>query len=161
MQKTAICGWGKDFVARAEVVNTGLREWLRTLSCITIWTDFAGGEAPIWALEEMGLKINHVACSEIAAGPQKFLFRNVKPPVFYNNMFERIHADPQPQPPHDPFLMTSGFPCRAFSWLRSGSTGLMNDVEARGCWEMLETAKVTVCKNPDCTMRVAIIYIYI
>ena len=146
-QKRVIADWGKSFLGKVDTVAPGLSSWVQGLSPIPLWTDFAGGEAPVWALKEMGVKILHVACSEIASGPQKFLFRNLNPPVFYNNMFQRNHAVPFPKPLCAPVILTSGFPCRAFSALRSGHTGLLQDKEAQGCWQMLETAKASLkCK---------------
>ena len=37
--------------------------------------------------------------------------------------------------------MSAGFPCKAFSWLRSGKTQLLEDPEARGRHATMDTIK--------------------
>ena len=77
----------------------GLGMWLQRLRDtspqfkVPMLLDFAGSEAPLWALKELGVPVRHVASSDIASGPQKFILRNFKPEHFFPDVLKRTHAE--------------------------------------------------------------------
>ncbi len=106
-----------------------------------MWSDFAGAEAPVWALKEMGVQFDQVECCEWDWGAQKFIFKNLDPPNFTENIFERNHTERS-----RPLLLSGGFPCKAFSKLRAGRTQLLEDKEAQSFWEEIDTLKALSMK---------------
>ena len=139
-QKTMLVGWGNGMLAAAEKKNPGLTKFLRTLQHpVPVWCDFAGADAPIWGLQELEVAHEEVTACEWNHGAQKFLFRNMSPSTFDANIFKRQLPDPSRRA----VILFGGFPCKAFSWLRSGNTGLLNDEEAKGFWAEMDTIKVS------------------
>lgn len=121
-------------------LQTFFRGLARGSAHIPLMTDCSGGEAPVWATRALRVPIQHTASCDYAAGSQKFIFRNLTPPVFFPDLFERSHKDPKPSLPCGPGLYVAGFPCKAFSALRH-KTQLMDDPEARQFFEVRNTIK--------------------
>ena len=73
----------------------GLERWLEDLRSsgpagrLPVMLDFAGVETPWHAAEALGLPLRHVASSDIAAGPQKYIFRNHVPEHFFADVLHR------------------------------------------------------------------------
>ncbi len=59
--------------------------------------------------------------SEIAKGPTMFLKQNIESEVFYSDVLSRNHKKPVPRPSEEPMWYTAGFPCKAFSSLRTAA----------------------------------------
>ena len=62
-----------------------------------------------------------LAMSEIAKGPTMFLKQNIESEVFYSDVLIRNHKNPVPRPSEEPMWYTAGFPCKAFSSLRTAA----------------------------------------
>ena len=60
---------------------------------IPVLTDFAGTEAPLWAMKELGLHYRHVGASDLSTGPQKYIFRNHAPEKFWPDVLQRPSHD--------------------------------------------------------------------
>ena len=56
---------------------------------VPLLLDFAGTEAPLWAARELGIPFAHLASSDCASGPQKFILRNFQPQTFFGDVFTR------------------------------------------------------------------------
>jgi len=56
---------------------------------LPVLLDFAGVETPWHAAEALGLPLRHVASSDCASGPQKYIFRNHVPEHFYTDVLMR------------------------------------------------------------------------
>ena len=56
---------------------------------LPIMCDFAGTEAPLYALSELGLSYRHVGSCDISPGPHKFILRNHAPEQFWADVMSR------------------------------------------------------------------------
>jgi DNA (cytosine-5)-methyltransferase 1 len=114
---------------------------------LKIGTDCSGIEAPLIALDILGIKYEHIFSSDINKHSKKFIMNNFKPVVFYddimdrdNKMFENNSLD----------LYISGFPCQSFSIM-----GLLNGFkDPRGtiffeCFKFIESnlPKIFILEN--------------
>ena len=74
-------------------VGLGLPAWLQDMKAagttVPLLLDFAGTEAPLWAARELGTPFVHLASSDCASGPQKFILRNFQPQMFFGDVFTR------------------------------------------------------------------------
>ena len=109
-QRAHVSGWGATMRADMSKVCAGFAAWLQSLT-IPVWHDYAGGNAPGWAMKELCVGVIDVAMSEIAIGPRRFLHRNFNPRCFFTDVFARDPEDPEPRPSHRPGALY--FKCRS------------------------------------------------
>jgi hypothetical protein len=101
-QKSYITEWPAKFIAAASSICAGLSEWWGNLEPIPLWHDCAGSGTPSWAAQLLQIPHHDMAASDVASGPQKWLFRNLPVTAFYNNITTRDHAAPIPPVPCHP-----------------------------------------------------------
>ena len=84
---------------------------------VVVGTDCSGPEAPLYALQAMGVTHRQAFSCDNAPGPQQFIRQNCTSsgPMF-NDLLKRNPAD---VPPHNCYV--AGFPCKAFSMLNCRS----------------------------------------
>lgn len=95
-------------------------------SQIRVGTDCSGIEAPVHALNGIGLSYKHLWSSEIADAPRKVLLANTPP----EQIFSDVLRSSQGEPPPWVHLYLSGFSCKPFSTLHH-QTKLLQEEEAR------------------------------
>lgn len=76
---------------------------------IKVATDCSGIEAPLMALDVLGVKYHHVFSSEIDKHATAFIQKNFPPDVIYSDLTTRTDVVP------DIDLYVAGFPCQPFS----------------------------------------------
>ena len=84
---------------------------------LVVATDCSGIETPIMALDNLGIKYDHIFSSDICKNSKRFIETNFPPKIFYddikkrnNNELRNVEID----------LYVAGFPCQAFSCLGEG-----------------------------------------
>lgn len=77
---------------------------------ITIGTDCSGIEAPIEALQQLGIPFQHKWCCEIDKFARQSIRANYEPEILYEDITTRDHS----QLP-DVDIYVCGFPCQSFS----------------------------------------------
>ena len=116
-------GWGQYFLRRAGALIPGFQAFVTALRneglFITAWDDCAGGDMPHFVFKELELPTVVIALCERAAGPRKWLKANVPHEVLFDDLFTRNHKSPSPRPRGPPAWYSAGFPCKAFSLLRT------------------------------------------
>ncbi len=124
--------------------------YLTYLNYLPIWkntkikygSDCSGIEAPLQALDALGIQVDHVFSSEIDPTAKELSFLNYgKPTFFSDDITKRDHS----KLPHID-LYVAGFPCQAFSHM--GKRGGFDDYKGRGIifFECYDTIKAT---KPD------------
>lgn len=92
---------------------------------ITVATDCSGIEAPIMALDLLGVKHNHIFSSEIDSKCVDFINRNYHTGKIYNDLKLRDNSIYRGVPID---LYIAGFPCQTFSSL-GRKEGFLNDIK--------------------------------
>ena len=77
---------------------------------IRVATDCSGMEAPIMALKNLGVPLQHVFASDIDKYAKRTILANHKPDIFYDDLCKRNNSE---APPCD--IYVAGFPCQPFS----------------------------------------------
>lgn len=81
---------------------------------ITVATDCSGIEAPLIALDILGIPYEHVFSSEVDENCAEFIDRNFNPHIIYNDIKKRNNSNYERKPVD---LYIAGFPCQTFSSL--------------------------------------------
>ena len=127
-----LLGWGPAILAlvsavRAERLKRNSESASEQHPCWQVGAEFAGAEAPIFALKELGMPFKHAFSSEYDEPKRQFIVANRCAPQgpFYRDMLTRDHA-------RIPWttLYVAGFPCTPFSSLRNHSK-LMKEAAAK------------------------------
>ena len=121
---------------------------------VSLGSDCSGADAPVFALQALGVRHRHVFSCDIAPGPRKFISMNCAPegPLFH----DLLNRKPADVPAHNCYV--AGFPCKAFSMLNTRSR-LLKERTARpffGVLKSLQAAKphVAVLENVGGIKRV-------
>ena len=101
---------------------------------LRIGTDCSGIEAPLEALQQMGIPYDHVFASEIDPHAIKFIQERHKPRILYRDMTKR---DPRKMPFCD--LYVCGFPCQPYSGMNAHRD--RNDPRMRPLYAVLDYIK--------------------
>jgi DNA (cytosine-5)-methyltransferase 1 len=114
------------------------------LNMLRVGTDCSGIEAPIVALKNLGIKIDHVFSSEIDVNCRKMIWKNFPPKILYEDMTKRnVNTLPNVD------IYVCGFPCQPFSTLRSINLTDKGKVDTRKemvkfCYQVIDTKKPLV-----------------
>ena len=92
---------------------------------LSIGTDFSGMEAPIYALDNLGIRYEHKFRSECEIHCQKMIHTNHTPYVLYEDIYDRDNNIAE-----DCDIYVAGFPCQPFS--RAGKEQGFDDEKGRG-----------------------------
>ena len=92
---------------------------------LLVGTDCSGIEAPLQALDNLGMEYTHVFSSESNPHLEKFIDANFKPTTFYKDIKTRDNSN---TPYVD--LYVAGFPCQPFSV--AGKQQGFKDSQGRG-----------------------------
>jgi len=77
---------------------------------LKVGTDCSGIEAPLFALDALKKKYNHIFSCEINKHSKESIIANKKPKIFYNDLLKRDNS----KTPYVDFYIC-GFPCQTFS----------------------------------------------
>jgi DNA (cytosine-5)-methyltransferase 1 len=107
---------------------------------ITIGTDCSGIEAPIQALQQLGIPFRHKWACEIDKFARKSILANYQPEILYQDITTRDHS----QLP-DIDIYVCGFPCQSFSLMgkKMGSRDPRSNIMMH-CIQVIETKKPRV-----------------
>ena len=97
----------------------------KTTRCLVVGTDCSGLEAPIQALDNIGIVYQHAFSSDTDAECRKTISANFKPVQIYNDVRTR---DNNSAPDVDVYV--AGFPCQPFSTAGKGEG--FEDTQGRG-----------------------------
>jgi DNA (cytosine-5)-methyltransferase 1 len=108
----------------------------KTTRCLVVGTDCSGLEAPIQALDNIGIVYQHAFSSDTDADCRKTISTNFKPVHIYNDVRTR---DNNSAPDVDVYV--AGFPCQPFSTAGKGEG--FEDTQGRGFifWNILDYIK--------------------
>lgn len=101
---------------------------------LKIGTDCSGIEAPIQALENLGIRFKHVFSSEIDHFARESIMANYTPDVLYEDMMERDNTKLS-----NIDVYVCGFPCQPFSY--AGKRKGVNDTRGTVFWKCLNVIK--------------------
>ena len=107
-------------------------------SVLRVGTDCSGVEAPLMALDQLGIKYQHIFSSEINPDLRKYILKNHPPQIMYSNMTTRDHT----QVPHVD-LYVAGFPCQSFTSLKYNAKGLDDPKIGNLLFHCIETIRYT------------------
>lgn len=110
---------------------------------LTVATDCSGIEAPLQALDKMGIKYRHIFSSDIDKKCQQFINRAFKPEKLWSDIKERDNKQYEGVPID---LYVAGFPCQAFSTLgfKMGFSDVDKGTIFYNVWDFIDHNRPTV-----------------